>query len=45
MSLERLDLADPEQIAEYERAFYAGFQRARGNRLIRTLWNWDDAAH
>lgn len=42
--LGRLDAADPDEVAEYERAFYAAFARATGNRLIRDLWRWDEAA-
>lgn len=37
-----LDAADLDQVGQYERAFHTAFQRARGNRLIRTLWRWDD---
>jgi hypothetical protein len=42
--LERLDLSSPREREAYERAFYAAFQRATGNRLIRKLWQWDDEA-
>jgi len=42
--VERLDPSRPEEIAEYERTFYAAFRRAAGNRLIRKLWLWDDEA-
>jgi hypothetical protein len=44
MTLERLDLDCPSERAAYERAFYAAFRRATGNRLIRQLWLFDDAA-
>jgi hypothetical protein len=44
LSLERLDLSCPGERAAYERAFYAAFRRATGNRLVRQLWLWDDAA-
>ena len=37
-----LDTANADQVGQYERAFHTAFQRARGNRLIRTLWCWDD---
>jgi hypothetical protein len=43
----RLGLLDPSlpiEREEYERAFYTAFQRAVGNRLIRQLWQWDEAA-
>jgi hypothetical protein len=39
-----LDRTDPREIAAYERAFYLGFRRAAHNRLVRWLWEWDDAA-
>lgn len=41
--LRRLDLSDAEQIVEFERLFYAGFERANHNRLVRQLWEWDHA--
>ena len=44
MPIEVLDPADTAQRADYERAFYAAFQRVPGNRLIRSLWLWDDSA-
>jgi hypothetical protein len=44
MTLELLDPNNLEMRAEYERAFYAGFQRVPGNRLVRKLWVWDDEA-
>lgn len=43
LKLEQLDVTSPTLIAEWERAFYKGFAHVTGNRLIRTLWNWDDA--
>jgi hypothetical protein len=39
----RLDLRNPREIEAYERAFYRGFERATHNRLVRWLWEWDDA--
>jgi hypothetical protein len=42
--VERLNAADPVARAEYERACYAAYERVSGNRLIRKLWRWDDAA-
>ena len=39
-----LDVSDPAEQVEYERAFFVGFQRATHNRLVRQLWEWDDAA-
>ena len=44
MILQRLDSADPEALAGYERAFYAAFARAKANLLVRRLWHWDDSA-
>lgn len=41
---EELDLSDPAAVADFERAFYAAFVGVTGNRLIRSLWRWDDAA-
>ncbi len=32
----------PEEVEEYEKAFYQAFTRAEGNLLIRKLWKWDD---
>lgn len=42
MNLERLDPADPEALERFERAFYAAFARAKGTRLVRLLWHWDE---
>lgn len=42
-----MEFLDPHDIVtrlEYERAFYAAFQRVPGNRLVRKLWLWDDGA-
>lgn len=39
-----LDVTDTEAIGEYERAFYAAFQKATGNTLIRSLWHWNEPA-
>ena len=43
ITFECLDLANDTEIANYERAFYGAFVRVQGNRLIRTLWQWNDA--
>lgn len=43
LSFDCLDTSDAEERAAYERAFYAAFLRVSGNRLIRSLWRWDDA--
>lgn len=43
-NIERLDCPQAAQREQYERAFYTAFARAAGNRLIRKLWLWDDAA-
>ncbi|MEO5364909.1 MAG: hypothetical protein H7831_00830 [Magnetococcus sp. WYHC-3] len=42
--LDMLDRRDDAAVARYERAFYQAFQRVVGNRLIRSLWLWDDDA-
>jgi hypothetical protein len=39
-----LDPTDPVLVAAYERAFFQAFARATHNRLVRWLWEWDDAA-
>ncbi|MFM7103021.1 MAG: hypothetical protein ACKOET_04440 [Verrucomicrobiota bacterium] len=41
--LELVDAGCPDRRAEWERAFYQGFARATSNRLIRTLWLWNEA--
>jgi len=40
---ELLDPADATAVAGYERSFYAAFAPVTSNRLIRWLWQWDDA--
>jgi hypothetical protein len=42
MPIELLDPDNAVSRAEYERAFHAAFQRVPGNRLVRSLWLWDD---
>lgn len=37
-----LDVSDRAAVAAYERAFYDSFERATANRLVRSLWLWDD---
>jgi hypothetical protein len=44
MSLQLLDPEDGEALERFERAFYGAFTRAKANRLVRSLWQWDDAA-
>jgi hypothetical protein len=44
LHFERLDPFSATERECYERAFYAAFQRALGNRLVRRLWLWDDSA-
>jgi hypothetical protein len=44
LHFERLDPFSSTEREAYERAFYTAFQRAVGNRLVRQLWLWDDAA-
>jgi hypothetical protein len=41
---EVLDASSARAREEYERVFYDAFRRAHGNKLIRQLWLWDDAA-
>ncbi len=40
---EELDVTSPDRIAEWERAFFQGFAQVTSNRLIRTLWIWNEA--
>jgi hypothetical protein len=39
-----LDLNDPREVEAFERGFYAGFEEATHNRLVRWLWDWDHEA-
>ncbi|MEE4379766.1 MAG: hypothetical protein V2J55_19945 [Candidatus Competibacteraceae bacterium] len=41
-AFECLDTSDSLQVADYERAFYAAFFKVTSNRLIRSLWLWDE---
>jgi hypothetical protein len=41
LNVEQLDTSSESQREEYERAFYAAFERAAGNLLIRKLWLFD----
>ncbi len=43
--VEELDVTDPFQVAAFERASYSVFKPLTHNRLIRWLWDWDDAEH
>jgi len=43
-AVELLDHRDAAAVADYERVFYDTFSAVTGNRLIRWLWHWDDAA-
>jgi hypothetical protein len=38
-----LALDEEHEVAAFERAFYQGFERATHNRLVRWLWEWEDA--
>lgn len=40
---ELLDCADAAAVSAYERSFFAAFAPVTSNRLIRWLWQWDDA--
>ena len=42
MDLEVLNIEDPRAIIEWEKALDAAFSHVQGNRLIRSLWLWDD---
>lgn len=42
MDLELLNHDNPTEIVEWEKALYAVFIKVPGNRLIRSLWLWDD---
>jgi len=39
-----LDTTDASAVADYERAFFRGFETATHNRLVRWLWEWDIGA-
>jgi hypothetical protein len=39
-----LDVGQPAELEQFERAFYAGFAAASHNRLVRWLWEWDHEA-
>ena len=41
--LDELDSSDTNQVLAYERAFFSVFEPLTHNRLIRWLWDWDDA--
>lgn len=38
-----LAVADEGEVAAFEHAFHQAFQKATHNRLVRWLWEWDDA--
>jgi len=40
---ELLDPADAPAVIAYERSFFSAFAPVTSNRLIRWLWQWDDA--
>ena len=39
----RVDIPDDEQVHEYERHFYQAYARLADNKLVRLIWDWDDA--
>jgi hypothetical protein len=39
-----LDASNPAQVAEYEHHFYQAFAALTDNKLVRLIWDWDDAA-
>jgi hypothetical protein len=38
-----VDIADAEQVREYEQRLYLAFARLADNKLVRLIWDWDDA--
>lgn len=38
-----IDITDAEQVHEYERRLYGAFARLADNKLVRLIWDWDDA--
>lgn len=40
-----VDVTDDRQVREYERHFYRAYARLADNKLVRLIWEWDDAQH
>ncbi|WP_300611577.1 hypothetical protein [Trebonia sp.] len=38
-----VDVADDRQVGEYERHFYRAYAGLTDNKLVRLIWDWDDA--
>jgi hypothetical protein len=38
-----LDITDDWQVSEYERHFYRAYAGLAGSKLVRLIWDWDDA--
>jgi len=38
-----VDVTDGRQVREYERHFYRAYARLADNKLVRLIWEWDDA--
>ena len=38
-----VDVTDDRQVREYERHFYRAYARLADNKLVRLIWDWDDA--
>jgi hypothetical protein len=38
-----VDVTDDRQVSEYERHFYRAYSRLADNKLVRLIWDWDDA--
>ena len=38
-----VDVTDDGQVGEYERTFYQSYARLADNKLVRLIWDWDDA--
>lgn len=40
-----IDITDARQIHEYEQQFYHAYAALADNKLVRLIWEWDDARH
>jgi hypothetical protein len=39
----KVDVTDVRQVGEYERTFYQSYAGLADNKLVRLIWDWDDA--
>jgi hypothetical protein len=39
----KVDVTDDRQVGEYERTFYQSYAGLADNKLVRLIWDWDDA--